>query len=109
VFAVSSSTSSRRARTPQAECRYSDYIDFEELRPGPPLLWYGYGLLNGLNWAGMHIRAKCCTSNCVAYGIENTIVVDQLENLKTIENELTCQLCNQPMKIIKASVDDDKN
>jgi hypothetical protein len=57
----------------------------------------------------MHIRAKCGTSNCDAYGVEKTIVVDPLGNLKTIENELTCRLCNQPMKIIKASADDDEN
>jgi hypothetical protein len=57
----------------------------------------------------MHIRAKCGTPNCVAYGVEKTIVVDRLGGLKMIENELTCLVCNQPMKIIQASMDDDKN
>jgi aspartate carbamoyltransferase regulatory subunit len=55
----------------------------------------------------MHIRAKCGNPNCVAYGVEKTIVVRQLGNLKTIENELTCRHCSQLMKIIKASADDD--
>ena len=57
----------------------------------------------------MHIRAKCDTANCVAYGVEKTVVVGQLGNSKTIESELICLLCNQPMKIISASADDDQN
>jgi hypothetical protein len=56
----------------------------------------------------MHIRAKCGTPNCVAYGADTTIVVGQLENLKTIEDELTCRLCNQTMRIIRASADEDE-
>jgi hypothetical protein len=56
----------------------------------------------------MHIRAKCETPNCVACGAEMTIVVGPLENLKTIEVELTCRLCNQPMRIIKVSTDEDE-
>lgn len=56
----------------------------------------------------MHVRAKCGNPGCVGYSIEKVIVVGQLGKLTTLENELICRLCREPMKIAKKDVDDGK-
>lgn len=56
----------------------------------------------------MHVRARCANSSCAAYGIDKTIVVGQLGMFRNQRNELTCAHCRQVMKIMKATLEENR-